>query len=113
MFEIIGAPVTEELSRLDGKALTRSMPKQLLEKVSWAKWVDEDEEDVRLIDFGEAFAHGAEPARLAEPYGLQVPERIFTGQFDYRVDLWRAGCLVRYPFTHLETSSEKARTRPS
>ena len=33
-------------------------------------------------------------ANLAEPGGMQAPEKIFTGNFDYRVDLWRAGCTV-------------------
>jgi serine/threonine-protein kinase SRPK3 len=70
------------------------MPEQLVEKGGWDDWIDEDTEDVRVIDLGEAFPHGAEPANLAEPGGLQVPEKIFTGRFDYRVDLWRVGCTV-------------------
>lgn len=94
MFEIIGTPKYEKLVRLDGKPLSPGMPGQLIEKANWDVWVDEDEEDVRIIDLGEAFAHGAEPKRLAEPGDLQVPEIIFTGSFDYRVDLWRAGCTV-------------------
>ncbi|KAK4237726.1 hypothetical protein C8A03DRAFT_34293 [Achaetomium macrosporum] len=97
VFEVIGAPVTEKLARLDGKVLASSLLKQLVKKVGWDEWVDEDEEDVRLIDFGEAFAHGAEPDQLAEPSGLEVPEKIFTGKFDYRIDLWRVGCTVRRP----------------
>ncbi|KAK3291263.1 kinase-like domain-containing protein [Chaetomium fimeti] len=94
MFDVIGAPVTEQLVRCDRKPLHPSMPRQLVQKSGWDMWVDEDKEDVRLIDFGEAFAHGAEPHQLAEPPGLEVPEKIFTGRFDYRVDLWRAGCLI-------------------
>lgn len=97
MFKVIGAPKTQKLARLDGEALAPSMPSQLVEKVRWAHWIDEDDEDIRVIDFGEAFARGAEPDQLAEPPGLQVPEKILTGKFDYRVDLWRAGCMVRHP----------------
>lgn len=70
------------------------MPEQLVEKGGWDDWIDEDTEDVRVIDLGEAFPHGVQPASLAEPGGLQVPEKIFTGRFDYRVDLWRVGCTV-------------------
>ena len=70
------------------------MPEQLVQKAGWDDWIDEDDEDVRVIDLGEAFLHGAEPANPAEPGGMQAPEKIFTGNFDYRVDLWRAGCTV-------------------
>lgn len=76
----------------------------MVEKAKWDDWVDEDEEDVRLIDFGEAFPHGAERTDLAEPGGLQVPEKIFTGAFDYRVDLWRAGCTVTNRLIYSEAS---------
>lgn len=100
MLEVIGAPKTETLVRRDGETLTPGMPKQLVKKTCWYDWVDEDDEDVRLLDLGEAFAHDAIPDRLAQPSDLQVPEKIFTGRFDYRVDLWRAGCLVR-PFNTL------------
>ena len=99
MFEVIGGPKTEKLIRCDGKPLTPGMPEQLVKKTGWDNWIDEDEEDVRLIDLGEAFPHGTIPARLAEPSDLQVPEKIFTGRFDYRVDLWRAGCMVRLSST--------------
>ncbi|KAL2016795.1 hypothetical protein VTK56DRAFT_2964 [Thermocarpiscus australiensis] len=94
MLKIIGPPKFEKLVRLDGQPLAPGMPEQLVEAAGWAGWIDEDDEDIRIIDFGEAFAHGAEPAKLAEPGQLQVPERIFTGRFDYRVDLWRAGCTI-------------------
>ncbi|KAK4152735.1 kinase-like domain-containing protein [Chaetomidium leptoderma] len=94
MFEVIGAPKSENLVRCDGKALAPGMPKQLVKTTGWDNWIDEDEEDIRLIDLGEAFPHGATPARLAEPSELKVPEKIFTEKFDYRIDLWRAGCMI-------------------
>lgn len=100
MFEVIGAPITEQLARRDGGPVHPSMPEQLVEKASWNMWIDEDDVDVRLIDFGETFAHGAKPDQLAEPPGLEVPERIFMGRFDYKVDLWRAGCVVRRPHVY-------------
>jgi hypothetical protein len=70
------------------------MPNQLVKTTVWDEWIDEDEEDIRLIDFGQAFAHGDEPFTLAQPNGLEAPETIFTDSFDYRVDLWRVGCTV-------------------
>ena len=70
------------------------MPKQLVKKADWDNWIDEDEEDVRLIDFGEAFVQGSKPDILAQPADLRAPETIFTDQFDHRLDLWRAGITV-------------------
>ena len=96
MLEVIGAPMSENLVRCDGKPLDPGMPKQLVKATGWDNWIDEDEEDIRLIDLGEAFPHGAAPARLGEPSELKVPEKIFTGRFDYRIDLWRAGCMVGF-----------------
>jgi serine/threonine-protein kinase SRPK3 len=80
--------------RVDGKALSPSVPKQLLEKAEWDEWIFEDDEDIRIIDFGEAFTKGTQPARLAQPSDLRIPETIFADYFDYRIDLWRAGITV-------------------
>ena len=74
------------------------MPKQLVKKADWDNWIDEDEEDVRLIDFGEAFVQGSKPDILAQSADLRAPETIFTGQFDHRLDLWRTGITVSYFF---------------
>lgn len=94
LFAVLGSPEVEELARLDGKPLDNSLPKQLVKSAEWETWVDEDEEDIRILDFGEAFLQGNEPKVLAQPGQLRVPELIFTDCFDYRVDLWRAGCMV-------------------
>ena len=40
----------------------------------WDDWIEEYEEDVRIIDFGEAFMHGQEPEKLAQPSALRIPE---------------------------------------
>ena len=65
-----------------------------MRKAGWDDWIDEDDEDIRLIDWGETFVHGAEPTKLAQPADLRAPEIIFSGRFDYRLDLWRVGCTV-------------------
>lgn len=96
LLEVIGAPKVEPLARLDGVPLPDNLPRQLVQAAEWVKWIYEDEEDIRLFDFGESFLQGEEPESLAQPGLLRVPEIIFTGRFDHRVDLWRAGCMVSW-----------------
>ena len=67
-----------------------------MKTAGWDNWTDEDEENLRVIDFGEAFLQGTEPRMLAQPDTLRAPETIFTAKFDYRLDLWRAGIVVRH-----------------
>lgn len=82
------------MARLDGTPLDESLPTQLVKAVEWAEWVDEDEENIRLLDIGESFLQGEEPERLPQPVMLKAPETILTNMFDYRIDLWRVGYLV-------------------
>ena len=95
LFDVLGAPELEVLARLDGKPLEQSVPRHLVKTAGWDNWTDEDEEDLRIIDFGEAFLQGAEPTGLAQPDALRAPETIFTNHLDCRLDLWRAGIVVR------------------
>jgi serine/threonine-protein kinase SRPK3 len=95
LFEVLGAPKSEELVRQDGKPLDEGVPNQLVKTAGWDNWVEEDDEDLRIFDLGEAFLKGAEPKILAQPRQLKVPETIFTDSYDYRLDLWRAGIMVR------------------
>ncbi len=94
LFEFLGFPETEALSRIDGTPLETGLPKQLVKAAEWVDWIDEDDENIRLLDLGESFLQGEEPKQLAQPGTLRVPETIFTSFFDYRVDLWRIGCMV-------------------
>ncbi|KIX09757.1 uncharacterized protein Z518_00838 [Rhinocladiella mackenziei CBS 650.93] len=99
LFEALGTPNPEELTRLDGKPLGQGIPTQLVESALWTGWPlddDEDDENVRIIDLGEAFNQTAVPKNLAQPGGLQAPESIFTGKIDYKQDLWRAGLVIYY-----------------
>ncbi|KAG4436787.1 hypothetical protein IFR05_007721 [Cadophora sp. M221] len=101
LFDILGTPVTEVLARVDGQPLEPGVPKQLVKKAFWDNWIDEDDEDIRLIDFGEAFTQGSSPDRLAQPPDMRAPETIFMDHFDCRLDLWRAGITVRwFPLIH-------------
>lgn len=94
LFDVIGLPEIEPLARIDGTPLENGLPTQLVKAAEWVDWIDEDDEDIRLLDIGESFLQGKEPEKLAQPGTLRVPETIFTDYFDYRVDLWRTGCMV-------------------
>lgn len=95
LFDVLGFPEVEPLTRTDGTPIGNGLPTQLVKAVEWDDWIDEDDEDIRLFDFGESFFQGQEPKKLAQPGSLRVPETIFTDSFDYRVDLWRTGGMVR------------------
>lgn len=76
LLEVIGAPETEELTRLDGKPLGTGVPKQLVKATGWDNWIDEDDQDLRIFDLGEAFLKGTEPKKLPQPSHLKAPETI-------------------------------------
>lgn len=57
------------------------LPTQLVKAAEWIEWIDEVDEDIRLLDFGESFLQGQEPQKLAQPGSLRVPETIFTDFF--------------------------------
>lgn len=97
LFEQLGQPETEDLIRKDGEALGSNLPAQFVKSTNWNEFPDDrdaEDVDVRLIDLGEAFAYDAVPERLAQPPELRAPEVVFTGKFDYRVDLWCTGLTV-------------------
>lgn len=85
------------MARRDGEPLGKGLPNQLIKATGWDNWIDEDDEDIRIFDLGEAFLKGAEPENLPQPSHLRAPETIFLGSCDSRHDLWRAGIMVRSP----------------
>jgi serine/threonine-protein kinase SRPK3 len=95
LFEVLGTPEPDELVRYDGKPLDEGMASQLVKAASWEGWIEEDHEDLRILDLGEAFLKGTEPERLSQPPHLRAPETIFMDSFDSRHDLWRVGTMVR------------------
>lgn len=94
LFEVIGSPQVVPLERCDEIPLNKRLPKELLECAHWNEYSGEEEDDIRLIEFGESFLHGEEPAVLNQPRHLRCPETIIAETFNYRVDLWRTGCFV-------------------
>lgn len=101
IFKFVGVPEVEPLVRSDGRALDEGLPTHLVKAIVWDSWVEEDHEDLRIIDFGRSFFQWEKNGKVAKPGPLPAPETIFTGSFDYRVDLWRAGCVVSSPASTL------------
>jgi hypothetical protein len=99
LFDVLGSPEIEPLARVDGAPLENGLPTQVIGAADWVEWIDEDDEEIRLLDIGESFFQGQEPKTLAQPSTLKVPETIFMDRFDFRVDLWRTGCMVRQKFS--------------
>lgn len=100
LFEVLGPLESEKVAREDGEPLGKGVPNQLVQSAGWVGWPDdkdEDDEDIRIIDLGEGFIQEDVPEKLAQPGDLQAPETIFSDRFDYRLDLWRAGLIVRFP----------------
>lgn len=87
LFKALGHPRTQNLVRCDGKPLEESFPKHMVQAAEWDNWMDEDNEDIRIIDLGQSFLQGAEPKKLAQAGDLRAPETIFAENFDYGVDL--------------------------
>ncbi|OQE60814.1 hypothetical protein PENNAL_c0090G10877 [Penicillium nalgiovense] len=53
------------------------LPTQLVKAAEWIEWIDEVDEDIRLLDFGESFLQGQEPQKLAQP-GCMIYSFLFT-----------------------------------
>lgn len=102
IFKSVGAPEVEPLVRSDGRPLDKGLPTHLVKAIVWDSWVEENYEDLRIIDFGRSFFQWEKTGRIAKPGPFPAPETIFTGSFDYRVDLWRAGCVVNDHASTLE-----------
>ncbi|KAJ4163581.1 hypothetical protein LMH87_005302 [Akanthomyces muscarius] len=91
----LGKLETAELLRADGSPPDDYLPKQLVGAAEWDGWIDEDEEDIRLIDAGESFRVGDRfPSSKDQGGVLRPPETLFEETFDYRVDLWRVGDVI-------------------
>ena len=102
--EALGEPVTLGLARIDGQPLSKSLPSRWVASAVWDDWNDEDEEDLRLIDFGESFQPGAETKKLADPQCLPAPETIFTSTLDFGSEKWSAGIMVRKFYAYFSRS---------
>ncbi|KAF2860321.1 kinase-like protein [Piedraia hortae CBS 480.64] len=84
--------LTKEVKSKDGSPLPPNVPKYLVmhgynPTQSW------NEDDIMLIDFGQAFYLASPPATLATPICYRPPEVVFHEKVDEKVDVWSAGIL--------------------
>jgi serine/threonine-protein kinase SRPK3 len=93
LFFALGDPVTADYSN-DEIPWSPELPKQLVQCTVWAGWYEAPNEELRLLDLGRAFPVGSTVKSVAQPRDVRSPETFFIGSFDYRHDLWRAGCVV-------------------
>ncbi|KAK8143764.1 hypothetical protein G3M48_006771 [Beauveria asiatica] len=96
LFEALGGKsLTMELARRDGAPLTAHMPRQFLNLPSWSDWIDEDEEDLRFVGVDDWFrTTDRMPSSDAVRGVFPAPEVLFEEMYDYRADLWYAGCTI-------------------
>ncbi|GAB0132283.1 hypothetical protein EsDP_00000724 [Epichloe bromicola] len=95
-----GEPLIADYTGAD--PLPENLPKHLVETACWPGWFDGPDEDIRLIDWGESFPINETRSQIAQPPDLRSPETFFIGSFDYRHDLWRAGCVIHSLFYQQE-----------
>lgn len=93
-FERLGTPITNDLSYVDGRPLPKGFPSQVVKTAEWTTTADISREEIKVIDFGDAFLMVDQPVSMVQPPPLRVPEFIFQQEFDYRADLWLTGCMV-------------------
>jgi serine/threonine protein kinase len=93
--EMLGKPAIGYVKRRDGKDLEPGIPEYTVRPTSYPMNSRDLAQTVKIINFGESFLHTAVPETLHTPLGLRAPEVIFQDSFDYRVDLWSVGCMVR------------------
>lgn len=93
LFFVLGDPVTADYSN-EEIPWSPELPKQLVQYTVWPGWYEAPNEELRLLDLGLAFPVGSTVKGIAQPRDVRSPETFFIGSFDYRHDLWRAGCVV-------------------
>ncbi|KAI1179014.1 kinase-like protein [Nemania sp. FL0916] len=93
----LGEPETADYES-DQIPWSPDLPKHLVQYTLWPGWYEPALEDLRLIDFGGAFPVDSRVTKIAQPVDLRSPETLFIGSFDYRHDLWRAGCIMFFLF---------------
>jgi len=92
---ILTKPVTGNVNCSEVRPVDTSVPRYLVRSSSLrAIPTFSPSSEIRLIDFGESFKGDDKPKTLNTPLSMRAPELIFEDKWDYRVDLWSAGCAV-------------------
>lgn len=101
LLKVMAFPEVVSLSRADGKPLGIHLPQLMVTGALWSDWVDEDEEGIRILGFGQSFRATMNSNQLSQPIQIQAPELIFKDTATHTVDLWSAGCCVRRSSKHV------------
>lgn len=92
--EMLGKPEIGDVQRRDGKCLEPGVPEYIVRPTSYRTHCWNQDQAIKIIDFGESFLCTAVPETLHTPLSLRAPEVIFQDRIDHRVDLWSMGCMV-------------------
>ncbi|KAH6845669.1 kinase-like domain-containing protein [Chaetomium sp. MPI-CAGE-AT-0009] len=93
LFDAMGGEPTTVAAGED-EALPPNLPRHMVQATAWPSWFEDVDEDLCVLDWGLVFPRDKRLAELAQPKTLRAPETFFVGGFDYRHDLWRAGCVI-------------------
>ncbi|OAA59190.1 Protein kinase-like domain protein [Niveomyces insectorum RCEF 264] len=93
LFDALGEPATAEYTDSE-IPWWPELPRHLVQVTGWPGWYESCDGDVRLIDVGASFPADGTVAKISQPRNVRSPETFFIKSFDYRHDLWRAGCVI-------------------
>ena len=83
------------ISRLDGHPLGPEVPPYTVERAwLWDPSIDGMFDQVKIIDFGEAFLSEEERKELHVPMLLQPPESLFNERVGPPADIWSFACTI-------------------
>ncbi|KAJ0119902.1 hypothetical protein J7T55_000752 [Diaporthe amygdali] len=93
LFDILGDLY---VAKAIGPLPSLHFPKEIVATSRWGLWDDGPDEDIRLIDWGAASPvdQTVTAEVLPQPLDLRAPETFVVGSLDYRLDLWKVGCVI-------------------
>ncbi|PYI06038.1 serine protein kinase [Aspergillus sclerotiicarbonarius CBS 121057] len=94
---LLGAPEIGHVQRSDERVQEPGIPEYIVRPASFQRHFWSSSYHIKIIDFGESFLPTIIPHTLHTPLPVRAPEVIFEDCLDYRVDLWRLGCMVGQP----------------
>ncbi|KAI9840047.1 MAG: hypothetical protein M1819_000240 [Sarea resinae] len=78
----------------EGEPLGPEVPQYLVWPASISTSRQKLHHPIKIIDFGQSFHADDRPCTLHTPPALHPPELLLGKDWDYRVDLWAAGCMI-------------------
>ena len=96
IMKMLGQPEIGDVTTRDEGILEPGVPRYLVWPVAFPMPRSPDDWSIKVVDYGESFLRDQVPKTLHTPLVVRAPEVIFQDSFDYRVDLWSMGCMVRH-----------------